>query len=1127
MRIFLEQDTLGPAPMEESYGTIVQKVYEADAMFVPKKQHALGPVAGCQKGFGDFWKKGPNFFPERTLCVPTFKPSVLVTSTLVKAEQRTASNRLGLHGEGHSSTLAQDQPILRVGARGIPSKDPGGNALHAGSIILSVSCPSWCRTNISFVICTLMDTSMDDLFADMDRSNQAAVEMDHPVKEDTSENYFFRRFRAFDEEIKIKIWRHEDLSNALVYEISMNYHNATVGQPLQFVSPWCSLFSGSSAKLYPSWPPVQPCALVCKTNFHVDQNKVSLPVFPLSSRWQNLFRLHLQAGSDSIPVVWLISFSNGAVYYFVRDAEIRYALLFSPPCCEPMSLWSVIESPIMTRTSSTLPSPAPNDLVVALSGSGCGAAIWLCSEDKHTKQMSSVGSPTDCSSDAEEVTFYGELSGLIRKAKSTDTVILTGDMHAQLGRLSFLESHLGGRFADGARRTDNGDLLLQLCADHELFYRPPTANQPWNQLNHVAVSHRLRAIIQDCRSSWGTPLDSDHTMRRCLLFHPDCSELRVTDFRTPVAPSPVCDIQTHGSWLHLVTTSGHVLSLHISCCRGGASQTGDEWRLICQPGNFPRVPTHMIPAISATDQLQLVPKWRYFDLRGFVRMSDGHLGGRLSTGEKIRLVDLLCGNETAEPQGNGYLGSLNSTVNTLINVHCRLRAYRALLQLLGFLDVDDLSPKLSTGPEAPLRRLVSVKMQTSLVTNAPVSSIEDSPFELSAIVSLEAPPAQMNNSLTPATPLQSLSAEELASLLLHPESRTSSFERELFLVMRLTPLTFSAMENHLKQDSTGLPIFTYSEPWFSSCHQWTRVDTSKSHVFRRQMILPSNWHTCIKSSKSPKLFDALRLDVSLELLPPSLPTSLFTADLCGQMKRPVENSCVINAPPLRTSIGDFHLDRILWLYPLDQIPRVRQKLGQESEYPSPSSLTLAYSVDSLHPLKSLFSDICKSCPHASLVSLSKYDSNGLSDKEVESAIHLNEQLISYFVPTEQCVVFSWRYVTSHGPERPTKLSIELSVSAKCSYTLWLVHESLQRRLQPSVTKVRDPSLPSVEVLRQEYSVLKSMEDSLKQRSYSLNDVDNLKKFRTLLQVFSTVRNTTTVRSMLSRTPAYLAMTTEP
>ncbi|KAG5447973.1 hypothetical protein CSKR_114350 [Clonorchis sinensis] len=749
-----------------------------------------------------------------------------------------------------------------------------------------------------------------------------------------------------------------------------------------------------ATKLYPSLPPVQPCALICKANFRVDQNKVSLPVFALSNRWQNFFKLHLQAGSDSIPLVWLISFSNGAVYYFVRDAEIRYALLFSLPCCEPISLWSVIESPIMTKPSSTLPSPVPNDLVVALSGSGSGAAIWLCSEDKRIKQVS--------------------------------------------------------------------------------------------------------------------------------------SELRVNDFRTPVAPSPVCDIQTHGSWLHLVTTSGHVLSLHISYGRRGASQTGDEWQLICQPGNFPRVPTHMIPAINATDQLQLVPKWRYFDLRGFVRMSDGHLGGKLSTGEKIRLVDLLCGYETVKPQGNECLGSLNSTVNTLINTHWRLRAYRALLQLLGFLDVDGSSPKLPTGPETPLRRLVSVKMQTSLVTNDPVSSIEDSPFELSVIVSLEAPPpAQMNNSLAPTTPLQSFSAEELTSLLLHPESRTSSFERELFLVMRLTPLTFSATENHLKQDSTGLPIFTYSEPWFSSCHQWTRVDNSNSHVFRRRVILPSNWYACIKSSKNPKVFDVLRLDVSIELLPPSLPTSLFIADLYGQMKRPVENSCAINAPPLRTSIGDFHLDRILWLYPLDQIPRVTQKLGQESEYPSPTSLTLAYSLDSLHPLKSLFSDICKSSLHASLVSLSKYDSNSLTDKEVESALQLNEQLISYFVPTGQYVVFSWKYASSHQPDRPTELSIELSVSAKCSNTLWLVHESLQRRLQLSVIKVPEPPLPSVEVLRQEYSILKSMEDSLKQRCYSSNDVDNLREFGTLLQVFSTVRNTAAVRSMMSRTPDYLAMTAHP
>ncbi|KER27518.1 hypothetical protein T265_05477 [Opisthorchis viverrini] len=37
MRIFLEQVTLGPAPVEELYRTIVQKVHEADATFVPRK----------------------------------------------------------------------------------------------------------------------------------------------------------------------------------------------------------------------------------------------------------------------------------------------------------------------------------------------------------------------------------------------------------------------------------------------------------------------------------------------------------------------------------------------------------------------------------------------------------------------------------------------------------------------------------------------------------------------------------------------------------------------------------------------------------------------------------------------------------------------------------------------------------------------------------------------------------------------------------------------------------------------------------------------------------------------------------------------------------------------------------
>ncbi|GAA47933.1 craniofacial development protein 2, partial [Clonorchis sinensis] len=91
---------------------------------------------------------------------------------------------------------------------------------------------------------------------------------------------------------------------------------------------------------------------------------------------------------------------------------------------------------------------------------------------RHKKRCLCVVSayaPTGCSSDVEKDTFYRELSGLIRQAKSTDIVILAGDLNAQVGRLSSLELHFGGRFGVDARRTDNGDRLLQLCADHERF----------------------------------------------------------------------------------------------------------------------------------------------------------------------------------------------------------------------------------------------------------------------------------------------------------------------------------------------------------------------------------------------------------------------------------------------------------------------------------------------------------------------------------------------------------------------------------------------------------------------------------------------------------------------------------
>ncbi|CAH8638539.1 unnamed protein product [Schistosoma intercalatum] len=99
---------------------------------------------------------------------------------------------------------------------------------------------------------------------------------------------------------------------------------------------------------------------------------------------------------------------------------------------------------------------------------------------------------TDCSPDAIKNEFYQQLTVLLQKVRSTDIVVLARDLNAQVGRLGTEESRLGGRWGLVGRRSDNGDRLLQLCTDHNLFlasinfrhthrrcatWRPPSASQ--------------------------------------------------------------------------------------------------------------------------------------------------------------------------------------------------------------------------------------------------------------------------------------------------------------------------------------------------------------------------------------------------------------------------------------------------------------------------------------------------------------------------------------------------------------------------------------------------------------------------------------------------------------------------
>ncbi|RTG85806.1 uncharacterized protein DC041_0013076 [Schistosoma bovis] len=164
----------------------------------------------------------------------------------------------------------------------------------------------------------------------------------------------------------------------------------------------------------------------------------------------------------------------------------------------------------------------------------------------------SAYSPTDCSADDVKDEFYRKLSDLLLKARRSDVVIVAGDFNAQVGKLSDRERHLGGFYSVVAQRTDNGDRLLQLCSDNCLFlantsfkdkeehlltWRPPNSSQRWTQIDHIAISHRWRGSIEDCRSFWSTCLDSDHALVRA---HASRKPLRLG--------SHVCDAHPKAAW---------------------------------------------------------------------------------------------------------------------------------------------------------------------------------------------------------------------------------------------------------------------------------------------------------------------------------------------------------------------------------------------------------------------------------------------------------------------------------------------------------------------------------------------------------------------------------------------------
>ncbi|WP_432422671.1 endonuclease/exonuclease/phosphatase family protein [Streptococcus dysgalactiae] len=147
--------------------------------------------------------------------------------------------------------------------------------------------------------------------------------------------------------------------------------------------------------------------------------------------------------------------------------------------------------------------------------------------DKRNLFVICAYAPKDCNPDAMKDCFYHNLHDLLLKASRTDIVILAGDLNARVGQLLPCEAHLGGPFGLDSCRSDNGDRLLALCSDHRLFlastnfrrsnqryatWHPPSSSQRWTQIDHIAISHKWRGCVKNCRSYWSTCVDSDHAL---------------------------------------------------------------------------------------------------------------------------------------------------------------------------------------------------------------------------------------------------------------------------------------------------------------------------------------------------------------------------------------------------------------------------------------------------------------------------------------------------------------------------------------------------------------------------------------------------------------------------------------
>lgn len=136
-----------------------------------------------------------------------------------------------------------------------------------------------------------------------------------------------------------------------------------------------------------------------------------------------------------------------------------------------------------------------------------------------------VYAPTEMAEEASKDQFYEDLDEELSRIPKEDTIIVLGDLNAQIGKEEYIKQ-VAGKHTVHDKSNDNGQRLCNLAAENNLvisstkYKHPKIHNITWlspdnkthNQIDHVLVTRRKQSSIRDVRTYRGACADSDHYM---------------------------------------------------------------------------------------------------------------------------------------------------------------------------------------------------------------------------------------------------------------------------------------------------------------------------------------------------------------------------------------------------------------------------------------------------------------------------------------------------------------------------------------------------------------------------------------------------------------------------------------